>query len=119
VTPGQDAVRGMAQLEGYLMWNAEIEEADRRAGRFADQLPWLTSAQRADVERLYSAEHLVAARGTLTRIADRTHDVRAEYAERYRRLRARCVAVTLAGVSVAAAVCLVLTELSSVTDLGR
>nr|WP_202451460.1 hypothetical protein [Streptomyces sp. SID4948] len=101
----------MAQLEGYLMWSAEIEEADRRAGRFADQLPWLTGAQRADVERLYSAEHLVAARGTLTRIADRTQGLRVEYAERYRELRARCVAVTVAGVTAAAAICLVLTDL--------
>ncbi|MFC4036075.1 hypothetical protein ACFO3J_32130 [Streptomyces polygonati] len=106
--PGQDAVRGMAQLEGYLMWSAEIEEADRRAALFADRLPWLTTGQRADVERLYSAERLAVTQHALARIAERTYDLQGEYAERYRQLRARCVAGTLAGVGCASAVCALL-----------
>jgi hypothetical protein len=112
VIPGQDTARGLAQLEGYLLWNAEIEEADRQAGLFADRLPWLTSAQRAEVERLYSEERLTAARQTLTRIAQRAHELRGEYTERYRRLRARCIATTVAALSAAAAIWILLTVLN-------
>ncbi|MFJ9112524.1 hypothetical protein [Streptomyces sp. NPDC102283] len=102
--PDKDCARGLAQLEGFLLWNAEVERARRQARRFTGQLPWLTTAQREDVERVFIAERVTASRESLTRIRDRVDELRAEYAGRYARLRARCVAVS-AGV-VGAATCL-------------
>ncbi|MFD3799286.1 hypothetical protein [Streptomyces californicus] len=104
MTSDKESARGLAQLEGFLLWNAEVERARRRACRFTDQLPWLTTAQREDVERVFVAEHVITARESLIRVRDRAEELRAEYSGRYNRLRARCVAVS-AGV-VGAATCL-------------
>ncbi|MFF8612399.1 hypothetical protein [Streptomyces sp. NPDC015350] len=90
--PDEDTARGLARLQGYLLWSAEVEEARRLATRFTDGLPWLTTAQREDVERAYTADRLAASRAALTRIATRSTALRGEYEARYRRLRTRCVA---------------------------
>ncbi len=68
MTSDKESARGLAQLEGFLLWNAEVERARRRACRFTDQLPWLTTAQREDVERVFVAEHVITARESLIRV---------------------------------------------------
>lgn len=98
----KDSARGLAQLEGYLLWNAEVEDARRRAGRFAEQLPWLTRAQREDVERVYAADRVASCRETLGRITERAAELRTEYSERYRLLRQRCLTATVVAVGAAA-----------------
>jgi hypothetical protein len=100
-----DMARGLVQIEGYLLWNAEVEDAGRQAVRLAEQLPWLTPAQRADLERVYVAERLAASRAMLVRIADRAAALRGEYTARYRRLRRRCVAVAVTAVGAACSMC--------------
>ncbi|MGW7519938.1 hypothetical protein ACWGJ2_30605 [Streptomyces sp. NPDC054796] len=95
--PDEDSARGLARLEGYLLWSAEVREAGRRASLFADQLPWLTTAQREEVERVYAADRLALSRDVLLRIAHRATELRAEYSERYRRLRARCLTTVALG----------------------
>ncbi|GAA2282713.1 hypothetical protein GCM10010415_60000 [Streptomyces atrovirens] len=103
VNPRQDSALGLARLEGHLLWAAEVEEARRQADRFAGELPWLTTAQREEVERVYRADRIAVSRATLVRIRDRTAELRTEYEARYRRLRARCVALAVvAGASGAA-----------------
>ncbi|MBK3558707.1 hypothetical protein JHN55_19690 [Streptomyces sp. MBT56] len=102
--PDKDSARGLAQLEGFLLWNAEVERARRQARRFTDQLPWLTTAQREDVERVFITERVAVSRESLTRIRDRAEELREEYTGRYARLRARCVAVSVG--AVAAVTCL-------------
>ncbi|MEU0133990.1 hypothetical protein ABZ172_08150 [Streptomyces sp. NPDC006296] len=101
----KESARGLAQMEGYLLWNAEIEEARRQARRFTDSLPWLTTAQRDDVERIYVADRVEVCRQTLTRIAGRAVELRGEYTARYDRLRARCVALSVLTVGAAAGTC--------------
>ncbi|PVC82391.1 MULTISPECIES: hypothetical protein [Streptomyces] len=96
--PDKDSARGLAQLEGFLLWNAEVERARRQARRFTDQLPWLTTAQREDVERVFITERVAVSRESLTRIRDRAEELREEYTGRYARLRARCVAVAVGAV---------------------
>ncbi|MFE9913182.1 hypothetical protein [Streptomyces clavifer] len=96
----ESAARGLAQVEGYLLWNAEVEEARRRAVRFTEQLPWLTTAQRENVERVYVTDRVAACRESLTKVADRAAELRGEYTARYDRLRARCVAVSALTVGV-------------------
>ncbi|MFB8028429.1 hypothetical protein ACFQ6U_17170 [Streptomyces sp. NPDC056465] len=103
--PDKESTRGVAQVEGYLLWNAEVEQARRQARRFTDALPWLTTAQRDDVERVYVADRVEICRETLTRIAGRAVELRGEYTARYDRLRARCVAASVLTVGTVAGAC--------------
>ncbi|MFJ4965427.1 hypothetical protein ACIP6P_23735 [Streptomyces sp. NPDC088729] len=109
--PDDDSARGLAQLEGFLLLNAEVERARRQARRFTDELPWLTTAQRDDVERVYLADRVAVTRASLTRIRDRALELRGEYTERYERLRARCLAVSALAVCAATGGCTALTLL--------
>ncbi|MEU8677677.1 hypothetical protein [Streptomyces sp. NPDC048560] len=101
----KDSARGLAQLEGYLLWNAEVEDARRRAARFTNQLPWLTRGQREDVERVYTADRVASSGETLGRISDRAAELRVEYSERYRLLRRRCLAAVALAVGAASGTC--------------
>ncbi|WP_328464982.1 hypothetical protein [Streptomyces sp. NBC_00448] len=95
--PDKNDDHGLWRIEGYLMGHAEVERARSQARSFTDQLPWLTTAQREEVERVYVVERTAAAHAMFQRICDRAAELRAEYAERYLRLKARCVAVTATG----------------------
>ncbi|MFH9349754.1 hypothetical protein [Kitasatospora sp. NPDC017646] len=97
----------MQELEGYLYWQAETEHARRAARDLADRLPWLTSAQRQDLEHHYTRTHLRVSRDQLVRLRRRRDELRAEYETRYRHLRARC-ALTALLVATTAAFCAVL-----------
>ncbi|MEY7977962.1 hypothetical protein ACFW3A_09535 [Streptomyces pilosus] len=99
MNPRRDSARGLNQLEGHLLWAAEVDEARRRAGRFTAELPWLTTAQREEVERVYRADRIATSRETLVRIRDRAAELRTEYEGRYRQLRARCVGLTAVAVA--------------------
>lgn len=110
--PATESARGLAKMEGYLLWNAEVEQARRLARRFTDQLPWLTTAQREDVERVYTAERTAESRVVLARISARALQLRGEYTERYRRLRARCVAAAVVCAGAAGGACGVVTYLA-------
>jgi hypothetical protein len=80
------------QVEGYLLWQARVAEAEQRARVFTEPLQWLTTAQREEIERHYIRDCLTRARVDLHRIAQRTRGIRGEYEKRYRQLRMRCVA---------------------------
>ncbi|MFD9421310.1 MULTISPECIES: hypothetical protein [unclassified Streptomyces] len=108
----KDSARGLAQMEGYLLWNAEVEEARREARRFTGQLPWLTTAQREDVERVYLMDRMTLCRESLTRVSGRAAELRGEYTERYEQLRARCVAASGLAVSAVIGACTALTLLT-------
>ncbi|KOV90844.1 cytochrome C oxidase subunit I [Streptomyces sp. NRRL B-3648] len=84
------------EVEGYLLWQARVAEAERRAREFAGPLEWLTTAQREQIEQRYVADSLQRAKGDLERIAARCVSLRAEYEQRYRELRRRCVGIALA-----------------------
>ncbi|MFJ7152404.1 cytochrome C oxidase subunit I [Streptomyces sp. NPDC100445] len=84
------------EVEGYLLWQARVAEAEQRAREFTGSLEWLTTAQREEIERRYAADSLRRARADLERVAARCVSLRAEYEQRYRELRRRCLAMTLA-----------------------
>ncbi|MER8069258.1 hypothetical protein ABTZ59_13320 [Streptomyces sp. NPDC094034] len=111
--PDKDSARGLYQIEGYLLWSAEVEDVRRQAARFTAQLPWLTTAQREDVERVYTADRLAASRAMLVRISDRATELRREYTARYRRLRTRALAAAVLAVGAASGAC------GAVTFLAR
>ncbi|MFD7702599.1 hypothetical protein [Streptomyces caelestis] len=99
MNPRQDSALDWNRLEGHLLWAAEVEEARRQAARFAGELPWLTTAQREEVERVYRADRIAVSRAVLVRICDRAAELRTEYEARYRWLRARCVALAVVAVA--------------------
>ncbi|MBM9503236.1 hypothetical protein ITX44_01575 [Streptomyces sp. KK5PA1] len=86
---------GLNQIAGYLLWNAEIEQARRQAAAFTSCLPWLTTAQREDVERVYIADRLAVSQAMLERIRARVIELREEYSRRYVYLQRRCVAAAV------------------------
>src|SRR4051812_32343585 len=83
------------EVEGFLLWQARVTDAERRARDFTLAMDWLTSSQRADIEQRYVAESLKRARTDIERIAARCLSLRAEYESRYQALRSRCVAWTV------------------------
>ncbi|GGV02948.1 hypothetical protein GCM10010260_44850 [Streptomyces filipinensis] len=111
-TPRRGADGALAdEVEGYLLWQARIAEAEQRAREFAGPLEWLTTGQREEIERRYVADSLQRARADLERIAARCASLRTEYEHRYQELRRRCVGVALAvcaGCTAVAALLLVL-----------
>ncbi|MEU6282794.1 cytochrome C oxidase subunit I [Streptomyces sp. NPDC047028] len=108
-----EGVRLGNEVEGYLLWQATVAVAEQRAREFVTPLDWLTTAQRTEVEQAYVADSLRRAQQDLERIAARCRSLRGEYEERYRTLRARCLAGTLA-----VGACLVAVAAASVS-LGR
>lgn len=96
-----DGERGLERMAGYLLWNAELAEARRRAAAFTSNLPWLTTPQREDVERVYVADRVAASRAMLQQNLDRAAELRCEYGERYEYLKRRCVAAVLGCVAAA------------------
>ena len=95
------------EVEGHLLAAAAHEEARTAAARFTAGLDWLPEAQRAEVERQFTAEHLAVARASWQRTVRRGEELRGEYETVYRALRARLLAGVLLGVALLVAVDLV------------
>ncbi|MEV0181838.1 hypothetical protein [Streptomyces sp. NPDC050625] len=92
-----DAVQaGIARVEGYLLWQGEVERARTEAESFADELDWLTTAQREVVVDLFTRRQLDLSRAAITRTAQRALQLRQEYQHRYDCLRRRGFATALA-----------------------
>ncbi|NGO71963.1 hypothetical protein [Streptomyces boncukensis] len=101
-TAQQAARDGLRSLDGYLYWQAELAAAHREAAAFCDRLPWLTGAERRDVEEHYARARAEVSEAMTRRVAARCRELQAEYEARYRALRRRLAACA---VSAAAAVC--------------
>ena len=111
--PQQGADGDLAdEVAGYLLWQARIAEAERRAREFTGRMDWLTTSQRDEVERHYVEDSLRQARQDLERIAARCVSLRGEYERRYRTLRTRCAGWALA-------VCGSAAFLAAAVSLGR
>ncbi|MBL1098670.1 hypothetical protein [Streptomyces coffeae] len=88
---------GINRIEGYLLLHRERDTARERARRFTGRMEWLTSAQRAEVERLYVQDQLTVTEQNLRQVAQRCEELRAEYQEVYRALRHRLLVGWLLG----------------------
>lgn len=73
------AAGGLNELEGYLMSSAAHHRAAREAEAFADRLPWLGRAEREDIVRLYTADHLAGTREVLHEITHRSQELKEEH----------------------------------------
>ncbi|MEU2630383.1 hypothetical protein [Kitasatospora sp. NPDC007106] len=106
-----DTIAGsLRQLEGYLLWQAEIATAQRDAAAFTELFPWLTTGQREEVEHAYTESRLQVSRQVVTHIAQRCRDLRSEYEDRYRRLRFGVVALLPFAMALGAAAAVVVTR---------
>ncbi|WSQ14957.1 hypothetical protein OG604_48640 [Streptomyces sp. NBC_01231] len=83
------------EIQGHLLIAATRQEGHEAAVRFTARLDWLTSHQRAELERQFAAEHLALARTSWQRTAARSVELRAEYEAKYRRLKGRLTALCL------------------------
>jgi hypothetical protein len=92
----REVAAGLEQLDGYLLRWAEQQEAEVHAETFVAGMPWLTTAQREEVIRLYVQDRIAYSTAALRRVAERCHDLRAEYSARYTHLRNCLLRVTTA-----------------------
>ncbi|TDC21812.1 hypothetical protein E1265_17095 [Streptomyces sp. 8K308] len=101
----QEAATGLAQLEGFLLWQTELSNARREAEAFAEGLPWLTTAQREQVIEHYAHDRISLSHRMLTAVADRCHSLQDEYTARYHHLKRRLVLATLLTLTAALTPC--------------
>jgi hypothetical protein len=85
----REAATGLADLQGYLMVHAALHEAHMRAAAFADSMPWLGTAEREEVIRLYAADDIARTRHAWETIGRRARELSGEYTARYEELRRR------------------------------
>ncbi len=100
---GRDVAGAINQVEGYLLWQAELHKTRTEAEAFADRMPWLTTAQHEEVVRLYADERLTVTKDYLRTIARRCHELREEYTTRYLQLRRRLLCLSITAVTSAIA----------------
>ncbi|MBO8198353.1 hypothetical protein JW613_08540 [Streptomyces smyrnaeus] len=102
-----EAARGVAELESYLLRQTETHNAQHDAACFAAELPWLTSAQRKQVIRLYVRDRKALARQTQKLIETALEQRAAEVATAYEALRRRmCLTVSVLIIALTFALCL-------------
>lgn len=83
------------EIQGHLLIAATRQEGHEAAVRFTARLDWLTSHQRAEVERRFAEEHLALTRASWQHTAARGAEMRSEYEAEYRRLKGRLTAAFL------------------------
>ncbi|MGY1433835.1 hypothetical protein [Streptomyces reniochalinae] len=97
------------RIEGYLLLQAERGEAEAQAEAFAARMPWLTTGQRDEVVRLYTADRMALTRRVLHGLTERCAELREEYSARYlhlrRRVLARATLVLLLAIALVTCVC--------------
>ncbi|MGW0424724.1 hypothetical protein [Streptomyces sp. NPDC003015] len=109
--PGPSARQGAVlanQVEGYLLLQAERDQAQHEAKMLCRRLPWLTTAQAEELMCHYVQQRLGLTRQALQVTASRADRLRAEYEGRYAVLRQRllkwhaaCASLLLAAASTA------------------
>ncbi|WP_335938882.1 hypothetical protein [Streptomyces sp. PTD5-9] len=83
----EEASSGIRRLEGHLLVEAERSRALADAEAFLGGLGPLTATQHRELRRAYLEERDRLTRRTLERVIARAEELRAEYEDRYRRLR--------------------------------
>ncbi|MEU6894750.1 hypothetical protein ABZ934_23630 [Streptomyces sp. NPDC046557] len=100
---------GLARLEGYLMSQAALHEADEAGESFAQALSWLGPDEQHVIAERFAQHHLRLKRQILTAVVTRAEELKAEYSLRYAVLRRRLVGLTIAAFAFLATVVALLT----------
>ncbi|MEU0271697.1 hypothetical protein [Streptomyces sp. NPDC006307] len=100
-----DVASGINRLEGYLLYQSELNRARIEGDAFARRMPWLTTAQHEEVARLYAQQRLEVSKAVLREVAGRCAELRREYGARYETLRQRLLCRCAATLLCSAALC--------------
>ncbi|WP_037673252.1 hypothetical protein [Streptomyces griseus] len=100
--------RGLNELESYLLDQAEATDTLSCGEAFAAQMPWLTTAQREEVVRLYATDRLQISRAALQRVTDRVLELQCQYSSRYRALQVRLLGLFVSALAVFVVVLMIL-----------
>ncbi|MFJ8677698.1 hypothetical protein [Streptomyces sp. NPDC093589] len=85
--PARQGVVLANEVEGYLLVQAEREQAQHEAEVLCRRLTWLTSGQVEELTRHYTEQRLGLTYQALQATADRAKRLRGEYEARYAALR--------------------------------
>jgi hypothetical protein len=75
------------EVEGYLLLQAQLDQAQQEAAALCACLPWLTSGQAEDLTRHYTEQRRQLTRQILQATTQRAAQLRSEYEARYVELR--------------------------------
>ncbi|MFF4258271.1 hypothetical protein ACFY1L_44505 [Streptomyces sp. NPDC001663] len=67
---GEEAARGLTDIESFLYREAHLQAAHQRVAEFTARAPGLTREQKTDIERWYLEEQTYVARMVTEHIAD-------------------------------------------------
>jgi hypothetical protein len=90
-----EAEQGINDLEGHLLWAAEIAGAHGAGEQFASQFDWATTDERDDLARVYAEQRLRDSHQLIERTADRARCLRAQYEHRWQQVQSRLVLIVL------------------------
>ncbi|MFI6103270.1 hypothetical protein [Streptomyces sp. NPDC051310] len=101
----RETAAAVNEIEGYLLCQAELRTAGIEGEAFADRMPWLTTAQREEVVRLYAQDRIELSKKLLRAIAARCEELRGEYTARYVTLRRRLLCLSAGALLTSVSVC--------------
>lgn len=101
----RDTAEGLLRLEGYLLWQAELQKARDEAESFARRMPWLTTAQHEEVIHHYAQERIALSKEVLHTVTKHCTQLQDHYTARYQRLRTRLLCLTVAFLLLSATGC--------------
>ncbi|OEJ35153.1 hypothetical protein [Streptomyces subrutilus] len=92
----KETAAGLARIEGYLMSQAALREAENQGEAFARALTWLGPGEQDEIGHRFAQHHLRLRREMLTATVARAEELKVEYADRYACLRRRVVGLAVA-----------------------
>lgn len=103
-----ETAAGLARLEGYLVSQAALHEADRAGQAFARELTWLGPQEQQEIATRFAQHHLLLRKQALHAVVGRAEELHGDHSRRYSALRIRIVGicVTVCALCCAAAVLL-------------
>ncbi|WP_043194059.1 hypothetical protein [Streptomyces sp. NRRL F-2664] len=107
----EDTAAGLARIEGYLMGQAALREAQEQGEAFARALTWLGAGEQEEISRRFAEHHLDLRKKMLAATVTRAAELRAEYTHRYVHLRRRTTGLAVAAFALCTAALLLLSRL--------
>lgn len=104
-TGDHEIAAAINEVEGYLLYQAELQTASEEAEAFVRRMPWLTTAQKEEVARHYADQRIELSKHLIRAIATRCGELRDEYTARYEKLRQRLMCMSAAVLVTSASLC--------------
>lgn len=92
--------RGIRDLEGHLLWAAEVAGSLQAGQNFASRFGWATTDEREDLASGYTDQRLEDSRQMIDRLAQRSSALQTQYENRWQEVKTRLVLGVLLVVAV-------------------